>query len=230
MKIRSSKPSHIFLKACGVLFAISTFSHVAVAQTYKAPITDSQWSFSGNKTACQIDHVIPQYGVASFQQRSGERVDFILKAEAYVPPIHTAMLSSVPPVWMHDTPALKLGKAKGDVKQLVVKADLAERMLQELSSGRFPQVSYQSKPSQTKVNVTISSVNFLGALGQFEACRKDLLPFSRDDVHQELSLFSRGTSMITHKNRKLLTKASQYVKEAGPDQRIDSHNVALIHL
>lgn len=221
MKIRSSIISRNSLSVCGVLLTAFVFSHSAFAQTYKAPMTDSQWNFSGNRVACQIDHAIPKYGVASFQQRSGERVDFILKAEAYVPPIHMAMLSSVPPVWMHDTPALKLGKAKGDVKKLVVKADLAERMLQELANGRFPHVSYQAKPLKTKVNVTISSINFLDALSQFEACRKELLPFSREDVHQELSLFTRGTSMITHKNRKLLTKASQYVKEAGPDQRID---------
>lgn len=196
-------------------------SHSAWAQTYKAPVTNSQWNFSGNRVACQLDHTIPQYGVAVFEQRSGERVDFVLKAEAYVPPIHTAILSSVPPVWMHNSPVLKLGVAKGGVKELQVQNDLAERMLQELSSGRFPQFSYRAKPAKNRIKVIISSVNFLNALGNFEACRKELLPFSRNDVHQELSLFSRGTSVITHKNRKLLTKASQYVKEAGSDQRID---------
>ena len=190
------------------------------AQQYQAQVTDSQWVFSGNKVACHMTHVIPRYGVGVFEQKSGEQVNFILRAESYVPPIQTAMLSSVAPLWMHDAPSLKLATVKATKQAVVVSSQMSERMLQELSSGRFPEFSY--KANQTNlVKVVVSSVNFLDAMAQFEACRQDLLPFSQKDVHQQLTLFDNLSTTITHKNRKLLNKAVTYVREAGEEERID---------
>lgn len=207
--------NRIFFLVTAVLFSAGV-----QAQQYQASITNSQWQFTGNKVACFITHVIPQYGVGVFEQKSGERVNFILKAESYVPPIHTAMLSSVAPVWMHDTPSLKLATVKAATQKVVVNSDVSERMLQELSNGRFPQFSYKADQGG-KVDVVVSSVNFLDVMAQFEACRQELLPFSRNDVHQQLSLFNNLSTTITHKNRKLLSKAVTYVKEAGDAERID---------
>lgn len=206
-----------------ILFAIilTAFAAQANAQQYQASVTDSQWQFTGNRVVCRLSHTVPQYGKGVFEQKSGERVNFTLSAESYVPPIQTAMLAAVPPVWMHDASPTKLASVKASAHQLVVNSDLSERMLQELSNGRFPQFSYQAKQGNTPVSVAISSVNFLGALGQFESCRQSLLPFSRNDVNHQLSLFNNLSSDITHKNRRLLTKAVTYVKEAGETERID---------
>lgn len=194
---------------------------LAQAQQYQASVTNSQWQFKGNRVACTLSHTVPQYGVGVFEQKSGERVNFTLKAESYVPPIQVAMLTTVPPVWMHDASPVKLASIKPAAHKLVVNSDLSERMLQALSNGRFPQFSYSSKYGANKVSVAISSVNFLEALGQFESCRQALLPFSRNDVHHQLSLFNNLSSEISHKNRRLLTKAVTYVKEAGETERID---------
>ncbi|MEH6502333.1 MAG: OmpA family protein [Cycloclasticus sp.] len=200
---------------------ISGFAGVAQAQQYQASVTDSQWQFTGNRVVCRLSHTVPQFGKGVFEQKSGERVNFTLSAESYVPPIQTAMLATVPPVWMHDATPTKLASVKASAQQLVVNSDLSERMLQELSNGRFPQFSYQAKQGNMPVNVAISSVNFLAVLGQFESCRQSLLPFSRDDVHHQLSLFNNLSSEITHRNRRLLSKAITYVKEAGEEERID---------
>ncbi len=190
------------------------------AQQYQAQVTDSQWEFSGSKVACHMTHVIPRYGVGIFEQKSGEQVNFILKAESYVPPIRTAMLSSVAPLWMHDSPSMQLATVKATKQAVVVGSQVSERMLQELSSGRFPEFSYKANQSHL-VKVVVSSVNFLDAMAQFEACRQDLLPFSQKDVHQQLALFDNLSTTITHKNRKLLNKAVTYVREAGEEERID---------
>lgn len=195
-------------------FATSTYAH-----KYQAPVTNSQWQFSGNRVACHLSHVVPQYGVGVFNQRSGEQLEFMLRAEAYVPPIQTAVLTSVPPIWMHDTPTYKLASLRGNTKTLTVQGEASERMLQELSNGMFPQFKY--KVNYTGVVVSISSINFLDAMSQFEACRQSLLPYSRDEVHQQLALFTQNSASITHKNRKLLNKASTYIKEAGDNERID---------
>jgi len=202
------------------LFA-AFFSTAAVAQQYQAAFTNSQWAFAGNRVACSITHTIPQYGVGVFEQKSGERVSFILTAKSYVPPIQTAKLSSIPPVWMHNAASLKLATVKTKTKRVVVGGDVAERMLQELSSGRFSQFSYKPKSAAGNVKVVVSSVNFQNAMNEFEACRQKLLPYSRRDVHHHLSLFNNRGTDISHKNRKLLTKAVTYVKEAGDKERID---------
>ena len=212
--LRSMKKLKYFICCCCALF-----SFTAQSKTYQAPVTDSQWQFSGNRVACRLAHTVPQYGVGVFDQRSGEQITFTLRAEAYVPPIQTAMLTSVPPRWMHDVPSLKLASVKGSAKEVSVNSQASERMLQELSNGKFPQFSYKS--SVGKVKVAISSINFLDAMSQFEACRENLLPYSRSDVHQQLSLFTQRSALVTHKNRKLLNKASTYIKEAGDTERID---------
>ncbi|ORU92463.1 MAG: phosphate ABC transporter substrate-binding protein [Cycloclasticus sp. symbiont of Bathymodiolus heckerae] len=206
-----------------IFFALSAslLSFCAFAQQYQASFTDSQWEFTGNRVACAIKHTIPQYGSGIFEQKAGERVSFVLTAKSYVPPIQTAMLSSVAPAWMHNESSLKLATIKTKSQQVVVSSDVAERMLQELSSGRFSQFSYQPKLVKGKVNVVVSSVNFLDAMIQFESCRQGLLPFSRQDVHHQLSLFNNLGTEITHRNRKLLSKAVTYVKEAGDEERID---------
>ena len=203
----------------GAVLISVLFSFSVIAHSYQAPVTDSQWQFAGNRVACHLSHSIPQYGVGVFNQRSGEPLEFTLRAEAYVPPINTAVLTSVPPRWMHDTPTYKLASLKGMSKTVTVKSDASERMLQELSSGKFPQFKY--KANHTKVVVGISAINFLDAMSQFEACRQNLLPYSRGEVHQQLALFTQNSALVTHKNRKLLNKASTYIKESGDNERID---------
>ncbi|MBV1913340.1 MAG: OmpA family protein [Cycloclasticus sp.] len=202
------------------ILILALMSATVCAQQYQAPVTDSQWTFSGNKVACHITHVIPQYGIGVFEQKSGERVNFVLKAESYVPPIQTAMLSSVAPLWMHDVPSLRLATVKASKQKVVVDSNVSERMLQELSNGRFPEFSYKATHSEP-IKVIVSSVNFLDVMTQFESCRQNLLPFSQKDVHQQLSLFDNLSTTITHKNRKLLNKAVTYVREAGEGERID---------
>ena len=192
------------------------------ARQYQAPVTNSQWVFEGNRVACTLKHIIPQYGVGTFEQASGERVYFTLTSESYVPVIKTAELSTVPPVWMHDSKAVKLASVKAIGKRVRVGSDLSERMLQELSRGYLPQFAYKvSLQEQQHTKVLVSSVNFLESMEQFETCRQDLLPFSRRDVHQHLSLFNNLSKSLTYKNKELLNKAVTYIKEAGPAERID---------
>lgn len=192
------------------------------ARQYQAPVTDSKWVFEGNRVACTLKHIIPQYGVGTFEQASGEPVYFTLTSESYVPVIKTAELSTVPPVWMHESKAVKLASVKGIGKQVRIESDLTERLLQELSRGYLPQFAYKvSLQGQQRTKVLVSSVNFLESMEQFEVCRQGLLPFSRRDVHQHLSLFNNLSKSLTYKNKTLLNKAVTYIKEAGPTERID---------
>jgi len=204
-----------------LMIVVAVFIAPAQAQDYQSTVTDSAWHFSGNRVGCFLSHDVPQFGVGVFEQKSGEPLSFVLKAESYVPAMNSAMLSSSPPVWMHDSPVFKLGKIQGNNQQLVVNNDLSERMLQELSIGRFPAFNYVANTANQKVNVVISSINFLDAMGAFESCRQKLLPFSRHEVHQNLSLFNNLGTDISHKNRRFLNKAVSYINEAGEDERID---------
>jgi len=203
------------------LLIATCFAFSAQAQQYQATFTNSQWTFSGNKVACHLTHTIPQYGIGIFEQKSGEPISFILQSKSYVPLINTAVLSTVPPVWMHDAASLKLASVEAVSKKVTVNDEVSEQMLQELSAGRFPQFSYTVGQGVNDIKVVISSVNFLDGMTEFEACRQKLLPYSRKDVHHQLSLFNNFGTAISHKNRRLLTKAVTYVKEAGDAERID---------
>ena len=211
------------MKFLNTLLVIATalLASTVQARDYQATVTHSQWQFSGNRVACFLSHHIPQYGEGVFEQKSGEPLQFVLKAESYVPAMQLATLSSMPPVWMHDSPVLRLANITPDKQRLVVNNNLSERMLQELAMGRFPRFNYVAKVAKQKVNVVVSSINFLDSMAEFESCRQKLLPFSRDDVHQNLSLFNNLGTDISHKNKRLLTKAVSYINEAGADERID---------
>jgi len=204
-----------------LVIVAALLANTVQAQEYQATVTHSQWLFSGNRVGCFLSHEIPQYGVGVFEQKSGEPLRFVLKAESYVPAMQSATLSSTPPVWMHGSPVLKLASINADKQRLVVNNDLSERMLQELTSGRFPNFNYVDKAAKQKVNVVVSSINFLDAMGEFELCRQKLLPFSRNEVHQNLSLFNNLGTDISHKNRRFLSKAVSYINEAGDGERID---------
>ena len=204
-----------------LVIVAALLANTVLAQEYQATVTHSQWEFSGNRVGCFLSHEIPQYGVGVFEQKSGEPLRFVLKAESYVPAMQSATLSSTPPVWMHGSPVLKLASINADKQRLVVNNDLSERMLQELTSGRFPSFNYVDKAAKQKVNVVVSSINFLDAMGEFELCRQKLLPFSRNEVHQNLSLFNNLGTDISHKNRRFLSKAVSYINEAGDGERID---------
>ncbi|MEW5008198.1 MAG: OmpA family protein [Cycloclasticus sp.] len=204
-----------------LIIMLALLAMAAQAQQYQATVTHSEWRFSGNRVGCFLSHDIPQYGVGVFEQRSGEPLSFVLTAESYVPTMKMATLSSTPPVWMHGSPALKLASIPANKQRLIVNNDLSERMLQELSSGRFPAFNYTAKAAGQKVNVVVSSINFLQAMEPFEACRQKLLPFSRNEVHQNLSLFNNLGTDISHKNRRFLNKAVSYINEAGEGERID---------
>jgi len=209
-----------FINSLLVIVA-ALLANTVQAQEYQATVTHSQWQFSGNRVGCFLSHEIPQYGVGVFEQKSGDPLRFVLKVESYVPAMQSATLSSTPPVWMHGSPVLKLASIKAGKQQLVVNNDLSERMLQELAEGRFPQFNYVAKATKQKVSVVVSSINFLDSMSEFESCRQNLLPFSRNEVHQNLSLFNNLGTDITHKNRRLLNKAVSYINEAGEDERID---------
>ena len=218
-----SSADKLYMKLINTFFILvaALFANTVQAQEYQATVTHSQWQFSGNRVGCFLSHGIPQFGVGVFEQRSGEPLRFVLKAESYVPTMRSATLSSTPPVWMHGSQALKLANINADKQRLVVNNDLSERMLQELAAGRFPRFSYAAKGVKKKVNVVVSSINFLESMREFDACRQELLPFSRNEVHQNLSLFNNLGTDISHKNRRFLNKAVSYINEAGENERID---------
>lgn len=195
-----------------------------VAKVYEAPVTESDWTFSSSRVSCQLKHSIPHYGQAIFEQRSGERVQFTLKVDPLKPAIQEAQLQAIPPAWMHNVQPVNLQQVKQTKPQHQVhlKGDIVETMLQVLSEGRFPQFRYQPvKSSQIDTRVAISSINFLQASESFDACRAELLPFSQANLDEKFVLFRRGSEELTPRMRRLLRNAVQYVKEAGPDAKLD---------
>lgn len=194
---------------------------------YQAPVTESSWSYEGSKVSCKLTHVIPHYGRAIFEQRSGERVQFTLKVDPLKPAIQDAQLQAVPPAWMHNVQPVNLEQVKQTkpAHQVKLKGEVVETMLLALSEGRFPQFRYQPvKASPMDTRVAISSINFLESSESFDACRQKLLPFSQGHLDEKYVLFRRGSSDLTPHMRRLLKNAIAYVQEAGPDAILDLVN------
>lgn len=206
-------------------FFLLQLSFSASATSYGAPVTESKWDVSSTRVECQLSHEIPGYGVASFLQQAGKPISFSLQPRRASFAIAKASLKSLAPTWMHQpvsgqSHAVYLEKAAqiGGVERLVVREQVAEMMLTELSSGRFPTFIYVTKPTSVQSNethVAVSAVNFMAAFEGFAGCRNELLPFSLEEIQNRYLFFAPSSSKVSKEVKGEVGMVADYLAAMG---------------
>ena len=118
---------------------------VVIAADADAPLTFeagpgvAQWEFSGSPWACELGHVVPNFGHARFIREAGQDVTFEL-ASHHVPFVPGFVEVSVrAPVWHPDYPeAQPVARLTHDGGTLRLGPEVANRLLVGLYAGRTP--------------------------------------------------------------------------------------------
>ncbi|RKF20466.1 OmpA family protein [Alginatibacterium sediminis] len=207
--------------------AISSFAIGVQAQTftrsYQAPLNDSVWVVSETSPIqCRIDHIIPQYGTASFTSKASKdiNVDFILDSYRKVAKTQEVVLRSVPPTWKSGNPVKPINDLRF-YQQFdgYVNDQSAWQMLSELEAGYSPTFYFKDwYAKNTSTSVGLSSINFRNTYSEFLSCLNRLLPYSFDDISFTVLNYQSNSDALTVRSKQRLRMIGEYVKH---DPRID---------
>ncbi|MDD1794315.1 OmpA family protein [Enterovibrio makurazakiensis] len=182
MKRVTSSPLLTFFIAASVLPLSANAS-----KFYGAKPTESLWQVTvDTPIECRIEHMIPNYGMATFTSRASKKInlDFELEMRRPMGKTENVSLVSMPAVWRPGEAAEYIDRLRF-FKQFdgYVDGQTAWGMLAELEGGRFPTFNFQEWQSRGKrVDVALSAVSFQQPYNEFSSCISRLLPYSFEDI------------------------------------------------
>lgn len=187
---------------------------LAGMQHYGAALHEAKWEVTSTRLVCTLSQTIPLYGTVRFEGRSEGRLDFSVQVRSRPGSAGVAQLASLAPAWMHDTPTLELGEVplSGSSEPFRFDRPLARRLLAELEKGMFPTFTYRDwADGRDQVTVAISPVKVKAALGDFQRCLDDLLPYGFSAVQKTLISFAHGGEALGHEARAALDRVAEYM-------------------
>lgn len=204
------------LTICGV--CLSTLVNASSGiKLYQAPMDDSIWVVSeATPLMCQLDHVIPSFGVAHFTSNASSHInlDFELDMRRVPAVTHQVLLRSVPPPWRPGRSAKSVAIANfyqqfnGNIHD-----QPAWEMLSELDNGNFPTFYFNDWYSAGGATaVGLSSINFRTKYDQFMQCVSSLLPYSFNDIAFTVLNYQQNSDQLTKSSKQKLARVSNYVK------------------
>ncbi len=183
-------------------------------QRYEADEHSSKWDGDYSRLLCELRHEVPRYGLATFRQRAGGELEFTLKARQKPLSSGEAALSSRPPSWRHGAAVRRLETVEYHVGKTPFHfgEETARRMLSELEVGMYPSLEYADwVDGKDQVRVALSAVNVRRALGEFQACLTEVLPFDFEHVRDSLIHFAFGKAELDRKSRERLDELALYL-------------------
>jgi len=184
-------------------------------QVYMTDIHRSDWRFSGDKLFCKMSHEIKDYGVAHFVQKSGGQLSLYVDVKRAAIKSSSAKILETVPSWVPGVPdpfTEQIKTAKGS-RPFTLNHQQSAWMLNTLENGRFGSFIYQDWDiSRYQVRVSLNTVKFRNAFGEFRACTNKLLKYTFADIsHLEIH-FRSDAYEVTRKYRKSLDRIAKYLK------------------
>lgn len=205
----------------------------AIASTFMAPHDKSVWSIERSKLVCQLNHEVPGYGMASFEQRAGERQTFALKATMGRFNQGDIIISRTKPSWASIRHTVKLAKvpAKTGLLPLRLKKMTVYQLLDGLDKGYQGKIDFipsnldTSKREASKDTVILSPTGFHQSYKDYVDCIAQLVPYSFDDIKQTTLRFRSGSKALSTETMQKLISIGEYANH-DPDVykvRIEGH-------
>ncbi len=194
------------------LSAAASFKH------FEAPMEESTWQFEGNPISCRLTHRIPLYGKASFSQIAGkdEALKFNLGYKRHrLAKDSMATVRALAPSWQPKVESRELGQVKLIPGNIVLSSEATAswRLLNELEIGRFPTFFYQDfNQTEDQVAVSLSSVGFRSAYGNFLDCLTGLVDYKLNELSKMTLYFDFDRDSVKGKYQEKLAALSQYIK------------------
>ncbi|SKA50368.1 OmpA family protein [Enterovibrio nigricans DSM 22720] len=206
---------HTLLPLC--IAAALTPMSVNASKYYGAKPTESVWQVKvDTPIECRVEHVIPNFGSATFTSRASKKInlDFELEMRRPMGQTENVFLLSKPPVWTPGEPAEYIDRLKF-YKQFdgYVDGQTAWSMLAELESGRLPTFSFREWQSRGKrVEVALSPVAFQSSYNEFSSCLARLLPYSFEDIAFTTLHYDENGDELNKQSMAKLAQIAEFVR------------------
>jgi outer membrane protein OmpA-like peptidoglycan-associated protein len=185
------------------------------AVRYGAPMNHAEWRLELSPFECRMWQPVPYFGDAVFSHRAGEEQKFYLAPTRKAMKAGAATLVSEAPVWDESRRPLDMGTVAigHSVPSISVGKRRSYQLLNELYDGMAPTFSRPSWYAEDEqIELSISSVNFRKAYGQYQECLAGLLPVNFDQINRTRIHFNHDKYELNAKTRGRLDQIVMYVK------------------
>ncbi|MBT2990496.1 MAG: OmpA family protein [Candidatus Thiodiazotropha sp. (ex Ctena orbiculata)] len=190
-------------------------------QLYMAEMHDSAWSFTGSDYSCELEHEVPQFGVARFRRLAGENLHFFINSFQPVPEPVEGFVNEVSPPWEHTPPdpirhviAIQPG-----LRPMALPRKQAGWLLTSLTKGQVGSFSFADwDDSRRQVRVQLSPVNFQKPYRDFKRCLRQLPKSGGFSALRHSTLhFALDVARVDGKGEQRLDQLAAYIQA---DERI----------
>lgn len=206
--------NRLLLQLVLVLFA-GSWVLSAQALRFGASINSAQWRLELSPFECKMWQPVPYYGDAVFSNRAGEEQTFFLAPTRKAIKTGEISLVSTAPVWDTARPSVELGVITVTAQNPSVKLGKkqAYQLLDELYEGMTPVFSHPARKAEDEqIELSLSSINFRKAYGQYRDCLATLLPVNFDQISRSRIYFPTAKHELTKTTKTQLDHVVQYVK------------------
>ncbi len=214
-----------------VLFlALFTLLSSAVnAVTFMVDIDQSKWTVEVSPFACQLEQVVPSYGIARFFHEAGEKAVFQLLPTQKGAVSGSVRLVAEASPWQPGVAPVLIGSIKVAAadSQINVKSAYAGEMLVSLYRGMSPTFTMQGWLGSDEVlRVALSAANFQKSYSSYIECVDQLLPVNYRQVARTAVLFPPAQWRLSDATRERLDLIVQYIKidEKVASIYVDGHS------
>lgn len=200
---------------------------MALAKVYKAPFDHAKWKLATSKTECTMSHVIPEYGVATFQTKAGQKQTFTLETTISQFTAKKATIIDTPPKWKTTLSQMKKPKKLASVaiknksKPVHLTKLTSYEMLSALAEGREPYIEIQMAQKDHTDKVVLSATGFKKPYNNYLKCIDGLVDYAFETVKKSTLFFNSGSLALPSESKAKLDAIIAYVENDENVYRID---------
>ncbi len=189
------------------------------ATTFMAAHDNSKWEAQTSKLVCHLNHEIPGYGEGIFEQRSGERQTFALKATMGRLIQGDIRISLSKPSWARSKQTQPLARVSAQTGLTPIKLTkmTVYQILDNLDKGFLTNFDFKpantstNKQSQSQDRIALSPTNFHGAYQDYLACVEQLVPYTFQDLKKSIIRFNSASKALSVETEQKLNHIAEFV-------------------
>lgn len=202
----------------------------AAASTWQGGFEDGLWEASEpSQLQCELNHFIPQFGVARFVHRAGEAVRLEVDTFRHALREGRVDLVALAPQWQPGQGVRNLGHYDLVTTDdpLLIDTQQTELVLESLRQGRKPSFVQTDEDARIeRRRASLTPVRFHPAFADFQECQARLLPVNFDQIHEVAIRFPVGDNSLSQDDKDRLDLIVRYVQADPEIERVtvDGHS------
>lgn len=196
------------------------------ASSWRAGYEGVVWEASEpSPLQCELNHYIPDFGVARFIHRSGDRVRMEVDTFRHSLQEGRVELVALAPEWQPGQGTQHLGDYRLETtdEPLKIGHQQTRLVLESLRQGRMPSFIQQDADARIDTRrASLTPVRFHPAFAEFQRCQAALIPVNFEQVGEVSLTFAVGSNALNAEQKELLDLIVRYV---GADPEIESISI-----